>query len=495
MFGRTKATAADFGINEGSSRGRGGRGRGRSGKSGAFKKFGAARRDADGDSAMGGTKKMSTSTSAGALGKRGKGKKKKGRGPGGQSKDDMDLEIEAAAMRYVGHGASGKKGGKPGKKGGKKDQFKTLSPATLRAIEHNMGLRWNPAEKSLNLSAFLETPAFATVEGFSVPTKWGNAAFCAAIVKLVEAHCTTMTTLDLSGNGIRSMSELRRLATVAPNLMNLNLENNQLKNLGEVGHIKGFQNLVRIRLVGNEAILKHSKDRVAYEKFLRKMFPLLEEIDGDGMSSRLPLALLGSYVPPEPPGIAAIVEAFIVKFFTAMDQPGRPEIADAYTDQSVFSLTLLLFGGIRWPQVYVTSNRNLKDKKIKGEKKIANRMHLGAQIPEILQTFPATAHSAADLVVDVWLATDTVVGVNVSGTFTEAKDALAQGAGIHGTPRVRTFTHMLHQRLAKTKKSLRHPVVANFCRVHVPVQQGSDSLLSALHFPLCPVALHSCYCD
>lgn len=127
-----------------------------------------------------------------ALGKRGKGKKKKGRGTGGQSKDDMDLELESAAMRYIGHGGSSDKRGKTLKKGGKKDHFKTLSPATLRAIEHTMGLRWNPAEMSLNLSSFLDTPEFASVEGEHIHLTDDTNSFLGVLIRCLPIPFRSM---------------------------------------------------------------------------------------------------------------------------------------------------------------------------------------------------------------------------------------------------------------------------------------------------------------
>ena len=55
---------------------------------------------------------------------------------------------------------------------------------------------------------------------------WQNAAFGDALMKIIEGHCSTMVTLDLSNNMIRAMQTLRRLGNVAKQLQNLNLSNN-----------------------------------------------------------------------------------------------------------------------------------------------------------------------------------------------------------------------------------------------------------------------------
>ena len=78
----------------------------------------------------------------------------------------------------------------------------------------------------LNLSQFMADPGFG---GKLPPTMWANPNFCNAIIDTIAQYCPTMTTLDLSGNGILSMHLFQPLVTKCAHLVNINLSDNQLK--------------------------------------------------------------------------------------------------------------------------------------------------------------------------------------------------------------------------------------------------------------------------
>ena len=57
---------------------------------------------------------------------------------------------------------------------------------------------------------------------------------------------------------------------------------------------------------------------------------------------------------------------------------------------------------------------------------MAERVHVGEEIAVLYRAFPQTTHSP-NLLIDVWVVTDDLLGVNVSGKFEEKKP----GGGKH----------------------------------------------------------------
>ena len=75
---------------------------------------------------------------------------------------------------------------------------------------------------------------------------------------------------------------------------------------------------------------------------VRKYFPSLIDLDGVPMSSNLPVQSVPNHV-PDP--YVELIQAFMAKFFSSLDEPGRPNIGGGYSSDSVFSLTVVTGGG------------------------------------------------------------------------------------------------------------------------------------------------------
>jgi nuclear RNA export factor len=250
-----------------------------------------------------------------------------------------------------------------------------------------------------------------------------NPAFCNVLVKLAEQHCGDAVTLDLSSNGIKSLGPIRRLGAALKAVERLSLANNELKSISELGHFKEMERVHCLVLQGNAALERREKEPVTYEKTVRKHFPQLCEIDGHPLSSAMPLPVLGGFVPGG--GVGDAVAAFLSKFFACVDEPGRPELLLAYSPVSVMTLTLNLSGGVAYPMCYKAVNRNLRNHKLlkKGADggAMADKVHVGPEIAGMYQSLPMTTHHADTMLVDVWMVTDDLLGVTVTGTFAEFK--------------------------------------------------------------------------
>lgn len=147
---------------------------------------------------------------------------------------------------------------------------------------------------------------------------------------------------------IRSMHSLRRLGSVAKDMQNLTLANNDIKQMAEVHHIRGAQrSLVRLVLQANPATAKFTDTygdaakRMQYEKEVRKVFPDLKELDGVAIASSMPMQPQPNHVPAQ---FSAVVGAFVTKYLGALNEPNRPNLKFAFFERSMFSLTAMMGG-------------------------------------------------------------------------------------------------------------------------------------------------------
>eukprot|EP00039_Didymoeca_costata_P012379 m.178024 g.178024 ORF g.178024 m.178024 type:complete len:577 (-) comp15464_c0_seq7:2058-3788(-) len=407
-------------------RGRGGRGGGRGrGGGGIASKF-RAKIDRDGDIKMGDS---SSGRGRGTGGRSTRGKKQQSKGPSKnimKSKTKHNKRKETALKIKLAKGGmevdrevtaaitTGKKKGKLPK--GKKPRD---IPVQLReAIIATMSQRWSPTECLLNLSQLFADPALAPLAHMAGnPNPWASFPCCSAILNVIQSHCSNVKMLNLSNNNIRSLQALQRLVDVAPQLVAVSLENNDIKTLSEINHIKKLPNLEKLWLVGNECLARFVDKRIEYERAVRKHFVKLTELDGSSFTSKQPLEKQQHFVPDE---LQGIVQGFILKYYACLDEAGRPNLGLAFTEKSVFSSTNLFFGNAsRIPALYKAMNRNLKKTK---EDQEVERLYYGSQIIRLLQQLPHTIHDLGDFAVDVWLGpptTSSVLCVNISGTFKE----------------------------------------------------------------------------
>eukprot|EP00040_Diaphanoeca_grandis_P005741 m.34290 g.34290 ORF g.34290 m.34290 type:complete len:623 (+) comp16957_c0_seq1:155-2023(+) len=436
---QTWKIGAGTGSGGNGSRNRGrGRGGGRGGRGGSSRGRGSfgklsAKADRDGDTSMGessGTRKFATSRGSGGGQSGGggggntsksrlkvKGKKKKNRATKFADEITMEIERDNISTNSL---LAGRLGKMRSKKKEKKAPAKPLPKEALKALEQTMGTRWNANDRSLNLTGLLNDPAMSN---YAVIRGWDNPAFCNAVVKIVEANCATVVTLNLAGNELTSLTGIRRLATVAQDILNLDLSNNKLRVPADLGFFKGMDTLQRLRTNDNanrfyKTTPPLAKDKVLFERAVRKSFPNLTELDGSPLTSALPVAILGNYLPN--PQIGQIVSTLLLKYFACLDEPGRPNITHLFTPKSIFSLTTPTNRGeraSRLPDAYLKLTRNLRKSKISNSDNLNKRVICGAAILQTLRGLPPTVHDTTKLTVDVWMATAALVCLNVSGKF------------------------------------------------------------------------------
>lgn len=294
-----------------------------------------------------------------------------------------------------------------------------VDPAVAVLVETIMGERWNSATQTLNLRQMMKDPRLLPYVKSDVNQLW-SAGVAPVLVKVVKAKCPTIVTLDLGLNGFRSLQCMKGLANAAPKLTNLSFEGNDVKNLGELGHIKALTAVRNLVLAGNPGLKKFPKTaagRCNYERQIRKFFPELRQLDGAAVSSSVPLAPKEHHLPEQ---FRGIIGSFVAKYFAALSEPGRPNLPFAFGPTSMFSLTVLT-GGSKLSRVYVEMNRNLQ--RAKGGKELKGLFIGQEAIVNALRRLPAARYDPAAVKVDVWLVRPArpplaaVLGVNLRGTF------------------------------------------------------------------------------
>ena len=185
---------------------------------------------------------------------------------------------------------------------------------------------------------------------------FSNIGFCQSLLSIIEKHCGNAVAVDLSGNAITTLQPISRLAHILGGLESLSLSNNQLKGIGELGHLKNLKTIKHIAVAGNPGVQKLSPDE--YRQRLLKYFPALESIDGAPVGNSLPVAIGPGFVPDH---LQGVIGQFVAQLFAQLDTPGRPTIGYGYeATTSVLSVTTLKDGGgQRLPKSYTGHSRNL----------------------------------------------------------------------------------------------------------------------------------------
>lgn len=258
------------------------------------------------------------------------------------------------------------------------------------------------------MSKLRNDPQLVNIGMFNTTSR--ESKFFPALMKICDSIFTTahekeeaIVSVSLANNALPNIASITSLSQTFPGLKNLDLSNNQVKNLNALeGWRWKFRKLDHLVLTGNpiETEEPHYKDDIV------KWYPTLRTLNTTQIRSteeispvakgRLPLLTLGPSFRDE----ASISETFIRQFFPAYDAD-RTALANGYYDaQSTFSLSIntsaprALEGTTQkvasWDQ-YIKRSRNLT--KLTHTSAQMSRMYTGTEsIRDAFTTLPATRH-------------------------------------------------------------------------------------------------------
>ncbi|KAF8813361.1 NTF2-like protein [Phlegmacium glaucopus] len=291
--------------------------------------------------------------------------------------------------------------------------------------------RWNPETRYLNLDSILQDEVVKK-HNLSPPGFGGSPKDAAVIFKLASQLKPEVQTLSLANNNLTGML-LNQLCRYLPNIVNLSLENNNIRDKKEISMIvsrpEKMPHLRELILIGNPVREQAYKVGTGgkYRSDMVRRFPSLTFLDKEVISQisfDSPQSAAPSF-PVEKPNATSfpfemgpsfvtgvdgsVVSNFLVRFFNAFDSQ-RHLLIDAYDPSATFSFSantaiptrarLEGFHSSRdmpnqrkldW-KTWLDGSRNLS--RIGGDPlKTLENLHIGSeQVMKALTSLPPTRH-------------------------------------------------------------------------------------------------------
>ncbi|KAF8969136.1 hypothetical protein BDZ97DRAFT_1796150 [Flammula alnicola] len=309
---------------------------------------------------------------------------------------------------------------------------RVVKPKAVDAWREFVQKRWNPETRYLNLDSMIEDE---TVKKYNLtpPGHGGSARDAAVIFKLASQLKPEVQTLSLANNSLTG-SLLMQLSRYLPNIVNLSLHNNRIRDKKEITMIVPRKDkMIHLReliLTGNPIREQAYKMGVGatYRADMARRFTSLEVLDQEAITqisfdapqpstSNLPVEKPNATTFPfdmSPSFVTGVdstlVSNFLVRFFNAFDSQ-RDALSNAYDPSATFSFSantsipararLVGFHSSRdmpnqrkldWKTWLETGSRNLS--RISGDpQKTLGNLHIGGdQIVKVLANLPTTRH-------------------------------------------------------------------------------------------------------
>lgn len=282
------------------------------------------------------------------------------------------------------------------------------TPNTINVLKSVLSRRYSTDAKLLDLSQLGTDPELVNIGMFSTTSR--ESKFFPALMKICDSIFTTahakeeaIVSVSLANNALTTIASVTTLSQTFPALKNLDLSNNQLKNLTALeGWRWKFRKLDQIILTGNPI----ETEVPTYKDDIVKWYPTLTTLNTIQIRSledaraavkhKLPIPILGPSFRDE----AAISETFVKHFFPAYDGDRTALVNGYYDAQSTFSISINLSAPHiaettsqkppGW-EAYLRKSRNLT--KITHPPSRMSRLYTGAEsIKDGLATLPVTRH-------------------------------------------------------------------------------------------------------
>lgn len=249
--------------------------------------------------------------------------------------------------------------------------------------------RYDPSLKLLDLSNLGADSELVNIGMFSTTAR--ESKLVPALMRILDSVFTTaeqkaeaVLSVSLASNALTSTSSVADLAQTLPALKNLDLSNNQLKNLNALrGWRWKFRNLDHLVLSGNPL----ETEVPSYKDDIVKWYPSLRILNNEQVRSLDETKDVSKYVTPIPitaPSFrdeAGIGETFVKSFFPAYDSDRAALINEYYDAASTFSLNINV-SAPRGPETAEQKASNW-DGYIKRSRNLVKVTHLPARMSRI----------------------------------------------------------------------------------------------------------------
>ena len=308
-------------------------------------------------------------------------------------------------------------------------------------LQSFLSRRYDPTSKLLNLSAIgqdeqiVNTGMFATA---STQSKFFPALMkvCDGLFKSDQEKKDTVQSVTLANNALDSLAAVNELAPTFPDLLNLDLSNNQFASLKSLSGWKSkFKHLDHLVVFGNP----FEQNDPEYVAELATWFPTLRVLNNTQIRTEEQIAkkqkatmpILGPNFKDES-GIGA---NFVQTFFAAFDTDRTALSQHFYDSESTFSVSIntgaprdpaqQVFKQLQSWDRYIKQSRNLK--KVTHLSPRMNRLLTGSEhIAKFWLSLPLTRHPSLEAETDKWLVEcHAIPGVpDPSGTAPHGVDGL-----------------------------------------------------------------------
>ncbi|XP_077996506.1 nuclear RNA export factor 1-like isoform X2 [Glandiceps talaboti] len=303
-----------------------------------------------------------------------------------------------------------------------------LDASQLDMLKQVMSKRFDPSILALDLSNLVKD---SDLQSQNIQANLSRENITTAIGTIISENIPQMVSLNLSENRLYNLNNFRELVLKAPNLQKLSLSKNGLKSEWDLDKIKGFK-LTELVLDGNP-LCDNYKDQRSYVRTVRQRFPKLVKLDGhelppmigfdlDSPNNKLP-ETKGSFFVNET--LQTLILKFLEQYYAVYDSGNRQKLLDAYHEKACFSLTIPPppprdFSGPKGQSlgIYVEYSRSIR-RTADHERMFKRLKQSKINVVAYLNELPETQHDSASFVIDVSMATNTLLNFSVSGLFKE----------------------------------------------------------------------------
>ena len=326
---------------------------------------------------------------------------------------------------------------------------RALSQPDKETLRNMVRQTYDQNAKTLNLMSM------ASHGGGQSFVNFQNSSFTTELLNTISAIAPDVVTLNLSQNGIQSLSGLVGLIRVMPGLINLSLSGNQLASVEQLESLSGYRDKLRELILtqnplsvqftaapGAPAQSPAQLDYSVYQQYVSSIFPVLQRLDGHPLNALIEFDLPPSLSASAPTSLPQpkdsffdtdlhqkMVFAFVQQFFALYDgDRGNRSLLSVYHDHASFSMQYQpepKFSHIKYTEL----NRNIAllagagpKARLLAEQKLLKQgpVPIVAAICEL----PASKHDVASFVADVCKVPSqgqigSLLHVNIKGSFIE----------------------------------------------------------------------------
>uniref|UniRef100_A0A5S6QV17 E3 ubiquitin-protein ligase hrd-1 n=1 Tax=Trichuris muris TaxID=70415 RepID=A0A5S6QV17_TRIMR len=224
-----------------------------------------------------------------------------------------------------------------------KPPFSLLDGAQCELMKTVLMKRYDSTSQRLNLSNFGRDESFIE---YRVDFPLTRPAVSIALVDILSKNPTTLTEIDFSCNGLIGLDHVANVVFCSPQVTRLDLTGNRISNLDELKKVASW-NLTALSLKENPVTNSLNMKRRVWIRRLLEIFPLLKTLNDGEISdeSLLPqfglLTMKGSYVVND--AVKSAVATFLRDYYAIFDsnKKSRVQLMKIYeAEQSQMTVSL-----------------------------------------------------------------------------------------------------------------------------------------------------------